>query len=323
MILTVLKALWSCLWVLLKPCLFVLIPFSIVFGIAFYVAYLRKKKSGTAHREVIAHYNPKADVSILTKLFVQLPRQYWDNYYNIKVGEFRKHGIIMYTGKQGMGKTLTMTHDILQLKYQYPSLKIGTNYGLNNEDFVIDDWRKLVDYNNGKLGVLCAIDECQNWFSSAQSKNFPPRMLATVTQNRKNKRVIFMTSHFFTNVSKPIRLHCTEVRQCRTFLKCFTVVKRSEPIMNGDGDVIKMRKLGYYCFVHNKELYSAYDTYKVIKNLSESGFKNDTWAEDNDTTVLQPAKKKLRRQRKQDVERDVMRSMDDCFNLMNGGDYDF
>ena len=109
MILTVLKALWSCLWVLLKPCLFVLIPFIVVFGIAFYVAYLRKKKSGTAHREVIAHYNPKADVSILTKLFVQLPRQYWENYYNIKVGEFRQHGIIMYTGKQGMGKTLTMT----------------------------------------------------------------------------------------------------------------------------------------------------------------------------------------------------------------------
>lgn len=93
--------------------------------------------------------------------------------------------------------------------------------------------------------------------------------------------------------------------------------------MNGDGDVIKMRKLGYYCFVHNKELYEAYDTYKVIKNLSEAGFKSDTWAEDNDTTVLQPAKKKLRRQRKQDVERDVMRSMDDCFNLMNSGDYDF
>lgn len=45
MILTVLKTLWSCLWVLLKPCLFVLIPFSIVFGIAFYVAYLRKKKA--------------------------------------------------------------------------------------------------------------------------------------------------------------------------------------------------------------------------------------------------------------------------------------
>ena len=37
-----------------------------------------------------------------------------------------------------------------RLKYQYPSLKVGTNYGLNGEDFVIDDWRKLVDVNNGK-----------------------------------------------------------------------------------------------------------------------------------------------------------------------------
>jgi hypothetical protein len=70
MILTVLKTLWSCLWVLLKPCLFVLIPFSIVFGIAFYVAYLRKKKSGTAHRGVIAHFNPKNDVSIYIKFYI-------------------------------------------------------------------------------------------------------------------------------------------------------------------------------------------------------------------------------------------------------------
>ena len=317
------KTIWSIISVLVKPFLIFIIPLFIAFFISFYIAYKKKKSSGTAHRDVIAHFNPKADVSIFTKLFIQLPRQYWDNYYSVKIGEFRQHGIIMYCGKQGMGKTLTMTRDILQLKYQYPSLKVGTNYGLNGEDFVIDDWRKLVDYNNGKLGVICAIDECQNWFSSSMSKNFPPRMLATVTQNRKNKRVIFMTSHFFTNVSKPIRLHCTEVRQCRTFLKCFTVVKRSEPIMNGDGDVIKMRKLGYYCFVHNKELYEAYDTYKVIHNLSKAGFDSDTWAEDNDNSYIEPTKKRLRRQRKHDVERDVMRSMDDCFNLMNSRGNEF
>lgn len=312
------KTIWSCIWVFLKPCLFILIPVFISFIVAFSVAYYRKKKKGENKREVIAHCNPKYDVSLFTKLFVLLPRQFWDNYYNVKVGEFREHGIIMYCGKQGMGKTLTMTHDILQLKYQYPSLKIGTNYGLNNEDFVIDDWRKLVDYNNGKFGVLCAIDECQNWFSSSQSKNFPPRMLATVTQNRKNKRIIFMTSHFFTNVSKPIRLHCTEVRQCRTFLKCFTVVKRSEPIMNGDGDVIKMRKLGYYCFVHSKELYNAYDTYRVIKNLSEAGFKSDNWAEEQDGLTLSAPKAKLKgRRRNYNAESQVMRAMDDCLNLFD------
>lgn len=321
MITIIFKTIFTVIWTFLKSCLWFLVPALIAFSVSFYVAFKKKQKSGTAKREVIGHVNPKADVSLFTKLFIQLPKQYWDNYYYKKIGTFNEHGIIMYTGKQGQGKTLTMTRDILQLRYQYPNLKIGTNYGLNDEDFVIDDWRKLVDYNNGEFGVLCAIDECQNWFSSKMSKNFPPRMLATVTQNRKNRRVIFMTSHFFTNVSKPIRLHCTEVRACRTFLKCFTIVSRFEPIMNGDGDVIKMRKLGRYCYVHNKALYESYDTYKVIKNLSEAGFNEDTWADDNDVSYVVNKKplRKARGVRKPNVERDVMRSMDDCFNLMNGG----
>lgn len=319
MLFIVLETVWKCIWVFLKPALFVVIPVILAFSIAFFIAYKKKVKTGTAHRIVLAHKNPNADVGLLTKLFVQLPYQYWENYYNKKIGAFDVHGIIMYTGKQGMGKTLTMTRDILNLRYQYPSLQVGTNYGLNDEDFAIDDWRKLVDYNNGEYGVLCAIDECQNWFSSRVSKNFPPRMLATVTQNRKNRRVIMMTSHFFTNVSKPIRLHCTEVRSCRTFLKCFTVVTRFEPIMNGDGDLIKMRKLGRYCFVHNDELYHAYDTYRVIKNLSDAGFDTDTWAEDNDTSVSRslPLKKSIGR-RKHNVEQEVMQSIDDCYKLIDG-----
>lgn len=316
MFLIVLESLWACIWALLKPAMFVLVPLFIAFSVAFYVAYKKKVKTGTAQRVVIAHRNPKADVSLFTKLFVQLPYQYWENYYNKKVGAFDVHGIIMYTGKQGMGKTLTMTRDIQQLRYQYPSLKVGTNYGLNDEDFVIDDWKKLVDYNNGEYGVLCAIDECQNWFSSKVSKNFPPRMLATVTQNRKNKRVIMMTSHFFTNVSKPIRQHCTEVRSCRTFLKCFTVVSRFEPIMTGDGDLIKMRRLGYYCYVHSNALYNSYDTYKVIKNLSEAGFDADDWLDDNAVSSMAAPLKKSRGKRKHNVENEVMRTIDDCYKLM-------
>lgn len=311
---TILKTIWA----FLKPCLWFILPVIVAFAVSFIVAFIKKKRSGTAHREVIAHVNPNPDVNILTKLFYQLPFQFWENYYNQKVGQFNEHGIIMYTGKQGMGKTLTMTRDILLLKKKYPSLKVGTNYGLNDEDFVIDDWKKLVDYNNGDYGVLCAIDECQNWFSSKMSKNFPPRMLATVTQNRKNRRVIFMTSHFFTNVSKPIRLHCTEIRSCRTFLKCFTIVSRYEPIMNGDGDVIKKRRLGHYCFVHSKELYNSYDTYKVIMNLSEAGFDNDDWGlSDDDVKYPVTRPKNQRGKRKHNVERDVMRSIDECYNLMD------
>lgn len=319
MLFIVLETVWKCIWVFLKPALFVLIPVILAFSIAFFIAYKKKVKTGTAHRIVLAHKNPNADVGLFTKLFVQLPYQYWENYYNKKIGAFDEHGIILYTGRQGMGKTIAMTRDILNLRYQYPSLKVGTNYGLNDEDFVIDDWKNLVNYNNGEYGVLCAIDECQNWFSSRLSKNFPPRMLATVTQNRKNRRVIMMTSHFFTNVSKPIRQHCTEERSCLTFFGCFTVVTRYRLMMNGDGDLVSKRRIGRYCFVHSNELYNSYDTYRVIKNLSDAGFDADTWAEDNDTSVSRslPLKKSIGR-RKHNVEQEVMKSIDDCYKLIDG-----
>lgn len=322
MFFTIMKTLFQSFWILFKPVLYVAAPVLAVFAASFYAAYLRKKKSGTAKREVIAHVNNFSDESLITKLFVQLPRQYWENFYNKKVGAFDEHGIVIYTGKQGQGKTLTVTRDILRLKFKYPSLEVGTNYGLNNEEFVIDDWRKLVDYNNGEKGILCAIDECQNWFSSSMSKNFPPRMLATVTQNRKNRRVIFMTSHFFTNVAKPIRLHCTEVRACYTFLDCFTVIKRWEPIMDAEGNLIKKRRKGYYCYVHSNELYNSYDTYKVIKNLSASGFINDNWLEeDSPASTVRPSNRG-RRTRKHNAELDIMRTIDDCQNLMEGKNND-
>ena len=268
-------------------------------------------------REKIAHINFDGKVSIFEQIFIQLPRQFWTNFYNKKVGEFNEHGIIMFTGKQGQGKTLAETKYLMDMQYKYPSVKVATNYGYLKEDEQIDDWHKLVDYNNGKFGVICAIDECQNWFSSSMSKNFPPRMLATVTQNRKNKRVIIMSSHFFTNVSKPIRQHCTEIRACRTFLKCFTVVTRYEPIMNGDGDVIKLRRLGMYSFVHSQELYNSYDTYKVISNLSVAGFKDDDFAVivgGNDNTPKSVKKGFSRRSAL--AESTVNNNIDNAFRLM-------
>lgn len=87
--------------------------------------------------------------------------------------------------------------------------------------------------------------------------------------------------------------------------------------MNGDGDVIKMRKLGYYSFVHNKELYEAYDTYRVIRNLSESGFKDDNFAIiQADSGGLSNNGKRAKRQRSSLVESVVNNNIDSAFNSM-------
>lgn len=296
---------------LLSSFKWVIIPILILFFIwlidLFYVKFRFFKG---CKRDVIGHVNIVPRASIFEQLFVQLPRQFWKNYYNKPKGAFNEHGIIMFCGPQGQGKTIAETLYLEEMRLKYPSVKIATNYGYLYEDEVIDDWRKLVDYNNGQHGVICAIDEIQNWFSSAMSKNFPPRMMATVTQNRKNRRVIICSAHFFNNPSKPIRIHTTEVRDCRTFLGCFTIVRRSRPIFDASGEVVKFRRLGYYSFVHSDDLYNSYDTYKIINNLSEAGFKDDNYA------IIQcsspEAHKSSRRSNRSSlVERSVNANIDD------------
>lgn len=45
--------------------------------------------------------------------------------------------------------------------------------------------------------------------------------------------------------------------------------------MDSEGQVIKWKGRGIYFFVHNKEIRESYDTYKVIENLTRTGFKEE------------------------------------------------
>lgn len=177
-------------------------------------------------------------------------------------------------GGQGNGKTIAMVEYGLRMKKEYPLSKLITNLCVSGEDDILDHWKKLVTYSNGSKGVICLIDETQNWFSSTQSRNFPPEMLQVITQNRKNRRIILGTAQNFYLLAKAIRSQCTEVRECRTFFGCITLVRRKEPILDAEGNVTEWDKKGSYFFVHDRELRDSYDTYKVIEALSHSGFKD-------------------------------------------------
>lgn len=130
----------------------------------------------------------------------------------------------------------------LRMKKEYPLSKLITNLCVSGEDDILDHWKKLVTYSNGSKGVICLIDETQNWFSSTQSRNFPPEMLQVITQNRKNRRIILGTAQNFYLLAKAIRSQCTEVRECRTFFGCITLVRRKEPILDAEGNVTEWDK---------------------------------------------------------------------------------
>lgn len=224
--------------------------------------------------------------SLIKRLFIEFPRQYVDDLFEKDPEFFKYQGLIIFEGRQGSGKTMSMVEYIQRMKEEYPLSQVTTNFGLKEEDKTLKDWRMLMDYKNGKRGVIVGMDELQNWFSSNDSKNFPPEMLGVITQNRKNRRIILGTSQNFYLLAKAIRSQATEVRRCATLFGCLTIVRRFEPFLDSEGNVVEFKPRGTYFFVHNKKLRNSYDTYRVIENLSKSGFKDPVPEIHNSTYVI-------------------------------------
>ena len=212
--------------------------------------------------------------SIFYRIFYKLPKQIVDDYFNRDPDFFRHQGCVIFEGRQGAGKTIGMIEYAMRMQKEYPKSKCTTNLGFTKENCELEDWRMLLDYKNDIFGVIVVIDELQNWFSSMDSKNFPPDMLEIITQNRKNRRIILGTAQNFYLLAKAIRSQATEVRRCTTLLGACTIVRRFEPILDSEGNVKEFKKRGMYFFVHDKELRESYDTYKVIKRLSKVGFQD-------------------------------------------------
>ena len=210
---------------------------------------------------------------LLKQIFIEVPRAFINDFFEKDPDAFGYKGLVIYTGSQGAGKTIALVHDMMQMQEEYPLCKCITNLGYKYEDDALTDWHQLVYYKNGIYGVIVAMDEIQNWFSSKQSKDFPPEMFEVVTQNRKNRRIILATTQNFYMPSKDIRAQCSQVRRCVTFLNVYTIVHVVRPELDANGDVANWRHVRYYSFVHSKKVRDSYDTYKVIESLAKSGFK--------------------------------------------------
>lgn len=267
---------------LLKYPFFVLLSIFVLFVVICTFFIIKKLLNGEKIPKSGKHFAPGSNLFV--KLFYELPKQFVIDLFNREPDFFPYQGMIIFEGRQGTGKSISMIEYVIRMQSEYPKCKVITNMKYTKENDVLKDWKMLMDYKNGIKGVVVVMDELQNWFSSKDSKDFPPEMLSVITQNRKNRRIILGTSQNFYLLAKAIRSQATEVRRCATFLGCLTVVRRFEPILDSEGNVVKFKGKGMYCFVHNQELRDSYDTWKVIENLRKSGFKeNNNYLESNET----------------------------------------
>lgn len=291
----VFKSLFVVAWDLLKLPLLIVACFLGLFALLCLGNYLYLRCVKKLKKPTGVHYRLRKR-NFFQKLFIDAPRQFAYDYISRSPEFFRYQGMIIYTGRQGRGKTVALAEHTRRMQREYPKCKVIGNLDYKYQDDVLDHWTKLIDYKNGIQGVVCQIDETQNWFSSNQSKDFPPEMLEVITQNRKNRRIILGTAQSFNRLAKPIREQTTEVRECHTFAGCVTFVIRKEPFLDFDGNVEKLKYRGCYFFVHNAELRNSYDTYKVIDSLRKSGFKEQVPVINNTTKLLMD-KKSLKKMR--------------------------
>lgn len=217
-------------------------------------------------------------ISIFKRLFIQFPNQFWLDRFNRKPGEFMEYGLHLVCGEQGSGKTTSVVDLLLnRWKKQYPFLKVYTNLDYKYEDGKITHWKDLLSEqrSNGIYGVVNVIDEIQSWFSSLQSKDFPPEMLGEISQQRKQRKCIVGTAQVFGRVAKPIREQTSFVYLPFTIAGCLTIVRVSKPIYYDETTFTFKKYIRTYFFVHTPKLRNAFDTYKRIENYRDIGFKTD------------------------------------------------
>ncbi len=223
----------------------------------------------------------------LRRLFIDLPRCIARDIANNDPNEFKVTGFHCFCGEQGSGKTISMVQKIRQLKLRYPKVKVLSNFDCEFSDGVIESWKDIVFNNNGKEGIIIALDEIQNWFSTNESKDFPPEMLQEITQQRKQRKMIIATSQRFQRLAKPLREQINTLYEPFTIFGVLTFVRVRKPFVDDDGqlDRKKSSKRGTYFFVHSDELRSSYDTLQKIQRQANGGYKDSPFNSDNNIST--------------------------------------
>lgn len=256
-------------WVL-SPFLFLLagifVSFVIQFVFYFFKGYRLKGKVPRVKRD-----------GILKRLWVQFPNALVRDLYNRDPEEFQEYGLHLFCGEQGAGKTVSVVELVQRWKKRYPKMLIYTNMALKGEDGQIGHWKDVLNRNNGKYGVVEVIDEIQTWFSSLDSKDFPPEMIAEISQQRKQRKAIIGTAQVFSRIAKPIREQATYIYLPVTLFGCLTIVRRTKSEWWDNEKQRFKRYCGFYFFIHTDKIRDSFDTYKKIQRYTERGFQRPNW----------------------------------------------
>lgn len=142
-------------------------------------------------------------------------------------------------------------------------------YKFNDLDEFIDLFVKL---RNELYGIVYYFDEMHSWLSSyEQVKDIPREVLKTISQLRKQRKLVIGTSQIWGAVMKFARLQALTVIDCKTYLGMFTRMYFYHADCKTDdqtGEIID-DPIAIKSFWHTPELRLAFDTFEEV-NITQS-----------------------------------------------------
>ncbi len=187
---------------------------------------------------------------------------------------FNLYGVSCYCGRQGSGKTIGVVEELERIKKIFPECIICTNINYLKQDIPLTSWLQLLELRNGDKGVVFVIDEVQN--NGLDWTKFPETLLAVITQQRKQKIKIYVTTQVYKNLVIQLRRQCFDVIECKTFFtrwtrhKCFDAEEYNNVIDTPTPEKkFKLPKKWRYSFVQSNFLRNLYDTNQVVDKLKD------------------------------------------------------
>lgn len=210
---------------------------------------------------------------VLKEVFINLPRQIGKDLARKDANRFPYHGLVVYQGRQGSGKTISMIAEANRLKELYNDLYVASNLKYRYSEKTLRNTLDMYKISKGETGSLFLLDECQVWYNSKNSKNLDESATCYFTTCRKNVRLILATAQNFYMLSKDLRSQTRLLIDCHTIFNALTIQVKKEPILDSMGELKKMNFKGISFLIHNDYLRESYDTSEMINILAKNGLK--------------------------------------------------
>lgn len=189
---------------------------------------------------------------------------------------FNQHGILLFCGLQGSGKSLSAFRLINSLCELKPDLAIISNVGLSFHEVVPYNGIQTVfdvSENQGDRGTILFLDEIANQFPSTISKEISDDWFTITNMMRKRRLLVIGTTPVFSRLVKPFREQFEYVCVCEQ--KFGGLVQSNlwyrcnvETTILGDSDqenTHNMQIAKHQFFLITKEDVNRYDTNEIVR----------------------------------------------------------